>query len=373
MKILIFIGGFFPGQKYGGPPVSVDNFCSLMKEFDCYIVTSDHDNGSAERYKGIQDGWNERGNSKVLYLSDKEYFSIRKINEIVKATNPDWIYLQSLFQDITLLGLIAAKKNKTKVMLAPRGELCAGAFKKKYKKLPYILGLKLCGLLGSLQYQSTSEEETNAIHRYLGAEYKRIHFLTNIPSVPIQNYGRTYKQRHNGRFVFLSRIHPKKNLKYAIECLNYVKGSVCFDIYGPVEDIKYWEECNECISQLPFRIHVNYCGLASHDEVHQIFSKYDAFVFPTNSENFGHVIAEALIVGCPVIISDQTPWNEINSFNAGWAIPLNDKKRFINAIQAIVDSDNKQLTELSNNAKNMCRIKLKTTEIHNDYMDAFTR
>ena len=32
MRILIVIGGFFPGKKCGGPPVSVDNYCSLMKE-----------------------------------------------------------------------------------------------------------------------------------------------------------------------------------------------------------------------------------------------------------------------------------------------------------------------------------------------------
>jgi len=44
MKVLIIMGGFFPGQKFGGPPVSVDNFCSLLKdECDCFIVTSNHD------------------------------------------------------------------------------------------------------------------------------------------------------------------------------------------------------------------------------------------------------------------------------------------------------------------------------------------
>ena len=99
MKILIFAGGFFPGKTFGGPPVSVDNFCSLMKEYDCYIVTSEHDNGTTERYKGIVDGWNDRGNAKVLYLSDKDYFSIRKHDSIVKEIKPDVIYLQSLFQE----------------------------------------------------------------------------------------------------------------------------------------------------------------------------------------------------------------------------------------------------------------------------------
>ena len=42
MRILIIMGGFFPGKKYGGPPVSVDNFCTLMNE-ECFIVTTNHD------------------------------------------------------------------------------------------------------------------------------------------------------------------------------------------------------------------------------------------------------------------------------------------------------------------------------------------
>ena len=40
MKILMIMPGFFPGKKYGGPPVSIDNFCSLMIGHEKYIITS---------------------------------------------------------------------------------------------------------------------------------------------------------------------------------------------------------------------------------------------------------------------------------------------------------------------------------------------
>ena len=60
MKILIIMGGFFPGKKYGGPPVSVDNFCSLIKEdADCYIVTHNHDMGEEEPYQDIKESCSE--------------------------------------------------------------------------------------------------------------------------------------------------------------------------------------------------------------------------------------------------------------------------------------------------------------------------
>lgn len=372
MKILIFAGGFFPGKTFGGPPVSVDNFCSLMKEYDCYIVTSDHDNGSTTRYEGIDSGWNDRGNAKVLYLSDKDYFSIKKLDAVVKEVKPDVIYLQSLFQDLALLGLIVAKKNSTKVLLAPRGELCAGAFKKKYKKVPYILGLKIIALLRGVHYQSTSDEETEAIHKYLKAPYKRIHYLTNIPSIPKKSYIRPDKKRGEAAIVFLSRIHPKKNLSFALNCLNEVKGKVKFDIYGPLEDKEYWGKCQEIINSLPSNVTVQYCGLISHDDVHEVFSHYNAFLFPTLSENYGHVIAEAMLSGCAPIISDQTPWNGINDFNAGWALPLVEQGKFVEAIEQVVEYNDTQMQEIESAIKRYINTKLQISNIKLEYEKAFT-
>ena len=51
-------------------------------------------------------------------------------------------------------------------------------------------------------------------------------------------------------------------------------------------------------------------------------------------ENFGHSIFESLLAGRPVLISDQTPWLNLNTFNVGWDIPLNQQPAFINALEA---------------------------------------
>ena len=335
MKILIIMSGFLPGKKFGGPPISVDNFCSLMKEDECFIVTRNHDMGETETYKNIKSGWNDRGNCKVLYLSDKEY-GYRKYEEVIKEINPDVIYLQGLFQNCIIPCLFLAKKHNIPVLLAPRGELCAGAFKKKYKKVPYIIFLKIFGLLNKVHFQSTSEEETDAIMQHLGITADRIHFLTNVPSIPKKEYPVPEKQSGIAKFVFISRIVRKKNLKAAISYFKNIEGDVTFDIYGPIEDKDYWQECQDEIKLLPSNIKVNYCDLVSHDQIHETFARYHAFLFPTLSENFGHVIAEALSVGCSFIISDQTPWNDVENYNAGWALAIDEENLFVNAIRALV-------------------------------------
>lgn len=32
MKVLIITEGYFPGNNYGGPPVSINNLCRLLKD-----------------------------------------------------------------------------------------------------------------------------------------------------------------------------------------------------------------------------------------------------------------------------------------------------------------------------------------------------
>lgn len=371
MKILIIMGGFFPGRKYGGPPVSVDNFCSLLKnDAECFIVTHNHDMGDGIPYPNIQKGWNSRTNAKVRYLSDKQYCK-KTFGDVIKNLKPDYIYLQGLFQNCVFPCLQLAKKNETKVVLAPRGELCAGAFKKKYKKIPYIAVLRMMGLLKNVIFQSTSDEETEAIVKYLGVEKDRIYLLSNIPSIPYGLPQRGTKKSGEGRFVFISRILWKKNLLKAINYLKTVKGGIVFDIYGPKEDENYWAECESAIKELPSNVVVEYKGVLSHDDIHATFNKYDAFLFPTLSENYGHVIAEALVTGCIPIISDQTPWTDMNDVNAGWAIPLNKNMDFKKACQEIVDMDEVAISNKRNAIEVYLKRKLKMEELKKSYLEVF--
>lgn len=371
MKILIVLAGFFPGKKYGGPPVSADNFCSLMdSEADCYIVTHNHDLGENTPYHGIKEGWNDRINAKVLYLSDEDYCA-KKFKEVITQIEPDYLYLQGLFQKCVIPCLKITKKHGIRVVLATRGELCSGAFKKKYKKIPYIICLRLLGLLRNVVFQSTSDEETEAIACYLGASKNRIHLLTNIPSIPHNLPAFKDKVAGEGRFVFISRILWKKNLLTAIKCFKNVKGKAIFDIYGPKEDVNYWRECEEVIKQMPTNVSVSYCGVLSHDEIHSTFRQYDAFLFPTFSENYGHVITEALVTGCIPIISDQTPWNDMNDAGAGWALSLDYKQDFENAIQEVVDMDENEIRKKRDRISSYVTSKLQVDKLKKDYLAVF--
>lgn len=80
---------------------------------------------------------------------------------------------------------------------------------------------------------------------------------------------------------------------------------------------------------------------------------------------------EALSVGTAVIISDQTPWSDINEAKAGWAIPLDNREKFVEAIQSVIDQkpdDNqKQIKAVEKYINNKVNLK----EIRQEYKKAF--
>ena len=141
------------------------------------------------------------------------------------------------------------------------------------------------------------------------------------------------------RIVFLSRIARKKNLDGALKMLGNVSGHVQFDIYGPIEDATYWQECRKLIDQLPARVQVTYRGAITPEVVPSTLAQYHALLFPTHGENFGHVVLEAWRSGCVVVMSDQTPWRGLRERQIGWDISLKSPAKFQAAISELLAMD----------------------------------
>jgi glycosyltransferase involved in cell wall biosynthesis len=279
------------------------------------------------------------------------------MRSLINVTQHDIIYLNSFFSFwfsiavilLMQMGLITEKP----IILAPRGEFSPGALEiKLQKKKFYLTFVRLLGLYRNVTWQATSVDEVEHIKKqFANAE---VRFAPNLSSLNYDHFQTTRLEKKSGelRMVFLSRICQKKNLLSALRMLEDLEGAIAFDIYGPIEDPSYWLECLEIIRGMPGNVTVSYCGTVDGKGVHSILRRYDLFLFPTQGENFGHVIIESLQAGCPVLISDQTPWHCLRERTAGWEVPISDRKGFEAIIQQVVNMDHLEHSEISIAARN---------------------
>ncbi len=320
-KIIIFSGRYLPGHKDGGPLRTIINVTdALGEEYDFHIACLDRDHGDTEAYPNIRmNEWNQVGNAKVWYVQPGG-FSDKMILKLIQGM--DCIYLTSFYDDYGYKTLLLKRKGKISqpIYLASMGVFSTGALTQKaLKKKVFITGCKALGLFNNITWSVTSEIEAEDMKRVICKNAKYI-IAEDLPRTNVP--GRSAPQHEPMKVAFLSRISPKKNLLRAIEELQKVKAEMKFTIYGPVEDQEYWRKCQNALKLMPNHVTCEYAGDVPTEKVQDALAQNDVFFFPTLGENYGHVIFEALSVGCIPVISDQTPWHEITSRKAGYELQL---------------------------------------------------
>lgn len=332
--ILIIMGRYLPGYKDGGPVRSIKNLTDFLgKEYNFKILTCDRDHGDTEAYPDIKvNSWNRVGNADVYYVPPKG-FSRKLIVELARQV--DLVYVCGCFNDYAINTLIANRLGKIKapIVVAAMGLFSPKEFQLKYlKKKTFTTIFNLLGMFKNIYWSATSEMEISEIKRQVVATDKQFLIAEDLPRKVNEENVRKEKKAGSLKIVWISRIAPKKNLKYAIEILKEAKSNIKFTIYGPVHVQEYWEECKQELRNLPNNVKWEWKGNLDSENVVETLKLYDVFLFPTLGENFGHVIQEALSAGCPCIISNQTPWQDFESKGVGYVFPLDGKKDFVNAV-----------------------------------------
>lgn len=334
--ILTLTGYYLPGYKGGGPIKTIKNlFDQTGDEINFKLITSDRDLGDTTPYTSLAYGtWNQVGKASIFYIQPGKS-GYAQIFQILRNKAYDIVYLNSFFSPrFSFFPLLIAKALRQKIVLGPRGEFSEGALSlKSLKKHFFIFLFKLLRLHKGIVFQASSDYEANDIRRTLG-EHADICIAENIGA---QEFAEDINTRTSDslKAVFISRISPKKNLLSALKILKKVRQPLTFDIYGPIEDLDYWQQCETVIKTLPPHVEVNYKSNLHPDNVVNTLKNYDVFFFPTKGENYGHVIAEALCAGLPILIADTTPWRNLQELGIGWDLPLNNPDTFSSALDEL--------------------------------------
>jgi len=355
-QVLTFVRAYLPGFKSGGSLRTVASIVErLGDEIAFSIVTSDRDVGDAEPYRGIRPGvWQTVGKSRVLYLAPAEK-TLSRLRGILRATPHDMVYLNSFFDPtFTIRPLLLRRLGtipKRPVLIAPRGEFLPSALRlKRYKKRPFLAVARPARLYAGVTWHASTEAEAARIREWFGADAEVL-VAPNL-ATPLAAAAAARAKRPGAlRLVFLSRVDRTKNLEGALTALREVDGEVVFDIYGPLADPGYWEECRRLLEALPGNVRASYRGMVPHEQIPTVLADYHALFLPSRGENFGHAILEALAAGRPVIVSDRTPWRGLAERKAGWDLPLEQPAAFAEVLRRCVAMSAAEYADWSEGAR----------------------
>lgn len=343
-RVLIVAPHFFPAFRAGGPVRTLKGMVQTHGDrFDFFVLTSDTDFGQSTPMEVPRRQWIRHGACQVRYIPRSPVTVTRELVKAFRSVRPDLLYLNSLLHPrmailpllLHRLGLLDAP-----VLLAPRGELSAEMLRiKRLKKWTYLhFGARV--LTRGVAWHATTENEARDIHRVFPEA--PIHVRPNETSLPTKAApplrGPGSDPRAPLRAVMVSRLSSNKGLHTLLQALAHTKDRVVLDVYGAFEDDKYSTECLRLAAAAAHH-EITFKGPVAHDQVGAIFRRADVFLFPTVSENFGHVVSESLAQSCPVVIADVTPWTPWIRAGGGVLLPSLAVEHWTTAISRLARED----------------------------------
>lgn len=163
-------------------------------------------------------------------------------------------------------------------------------------------------------------------------------------------------QMQNNRkvFLYLGRLDPRKRLDLLLEAYELVlkdRQDVQLKIIGR---FSYAEGYKKLIDRFRFPNHLEYQPQIDRSEVPELMAKCDILIQPSEGENFGSSVAEALCCGLPVIVGPTNGTKDYissSSFVIEAYEPESLKKAMLQAIQAVEQDKKKMALEIRQTAE----------------------
>jgi glycosyltransferase involved in cell wall biosynthesis len=344
--VLVFAPHYWPAFRAGGAVRTLRNMAAqLGNAIDFRFFTRDRDVGDTAAYAGVEPGrWGDVDGARVMYAGDR-LLDLGALSTMIRDVDPDVVYLNSFFDPSFSLRPLMTRRlgmmgRDVPWVIAPRGEFSKGAIAlKPWKKMPYMAFCRLFSLHNGVIWQASSDLEREDIRRVMGAG-SRIRVAPDLTE-RLSDTPPPATPRPEGplRVCLLSRISPMKNVRFAIEVVLRLRRPVEFSIHGPIEDRAYWETCQPLIAAAPAGCRIEWKGEVPPERVRETIAASDVFLLPTLGENFGHVIFESLAAGVPVLVSDRTPWRDLDTRGSGWVRPLEAPQEFVEVLEAAAERD----------------------------------
>ena len=214
----------------------------------------------------------------------------------------DVLHLHYLFSFTTLVaGFLAVRRGKPFVV-RPLGQLAYWSLQqRKWLKKLWASCVDRPLLRRAVFVHATSEQERNDI-RAFGVTTPVVLLPPGVEVPPDQR-----RAREATTILFLGRLHPKKRPELALEMLPILIGmgvDARLVVAGRGDQV-FERELRERAERPDLLGRVSFVGFVDGDEKWEHLRTAGVFVLPSQAENFGVAVAEAVAAGCPVVLTRE--------------------------------------------------------------------
>ena len=351
MKICLVSSSFYPATFYGGPIAATWDLSNKLAEngYEIYVSTTNA-NGNKQLDEHKNQFVQKSENVWVKYYHEQliNKFSFSFIFGIWKdIKKADVVYIQYLFHYTVLFSLFFAVFQKKKIVICPRGSFSRYTFSNKFstfKKIWFFLFIK--PFQNKVKWQASSYLERNDIKRFLpNADIKEVNDGVDFSSFQdadmisktnlVLKYTNQNFQEIDSVFFSMGRLHKIKRFDVLIDAFSiFVKECPNTKLLIAGEDDGVKLQLEEQIRNAGLNDAIFLIGRVNHQQKKELLTNATVFTLASEFESFGIVVAEALSCGCPVVVSNKTPWKDIEKNNCG-ILAENEKVSFYNALRMI--------------------------------------
>ena len=367
MRILQTIAEF--GAHWGGiTTCTYDLLSALHKQGGDVDLLTLLPKDSTDRLLGNGEEWihalkNDTITPFAYSANFKRWLDINYSQYDILHTNGVWLYVHHAT-------CVMARKLGKPYVITTHGMLYPDAIKRSYwKKWPL---LKLCFHKDIMQ--------ANCLHATCKQEMEHIRAfgyngpVAIIPNPMVLPTLPSAKRSSEGKkvFGFLGRLHPIKkveNLFYGLELLKERHDDCEIWIMGTGLP-EYESFLKSEVHRLGLK-NVKFLGFVNGQEKYEKLVQLSTLFVPSDFENFGMIVTEALSVGTPVMASLGTPWEELNKQHCGWwcdRTPENIAKVMLQ----VLDMSSKELEEMGERGKAIVEENYAAMQVANKMLQLYS-
>ena len=339
---------FYPSMVYGGPIFATWDLSRSLadKGLDIYVSTTDADGKNRLKDVSTKSHLKLADNIFIRYYHEQiiNYLSFSFIfnlwNDIKES---DVVYIQYIFHYTSVIALFYSFFLRKRVVLCARGSLSSWgmSYRKRIIKKIWIFFL-IRPFVKDILWQACSHLESSDIKFYFkdanvevlydGVNVNEFSLTRKISKIDLVRKYTDLDFESISEIIFsMGRLHHIKRFDILIDAFSIYhqkNPDAKLLIAGP--DDGFRGVLMKKIIEYDLLESVFLIGSVEHEDKCLLLSNSSAFVLPSHFESFGIVVVEALASGLPVIVSNNTPWRDIEKNKFG-IFTANNKHSLFNA------------------------------------------